>query len=284
MRLLSLLLILSFFPLMRSLLSISRLASNLHLLRQRSPSATGFEALALTITSSYQRLLATAAATDVILTADQSTVAQNRRKKVQKVADMDEFSAREELKRLNEEICCHDRLYYSEAKPVISDAAYDRLVKRAQTIVGKFTYLSPLVEKLSTVGYNVGEGSSSLHCENSHCRHALSMMSLDNTFLESELAAFLWKTDSKVIPFLSLKASSSAINSTQVDETDPTYVVEPKIDGVSLSLHYKNGELAQALTRGNGQVGEDITTTVRRFLTTRTDAIYTDSTRTMIPA
>ena len=155
------------------------------------------------------------------------------------ISTLNEAMAREELVRLNEEINSHDELYYGDAsESIISDAAYDKLVRRAEDIEGKFESLSGIVEKLSRVGYARNQKLGSFH-------HSQSMLSLDNAFNVEEIEKFANRASEKL------------------SQSKLMYVVEPKIDGLSLALHYNSdGILIGAGTRGNGQIGEDVTMNV----------------------
>ncbi|GHB98044.1 NAD-dependent DNA ligase LigA [Cerasicoccus arenae] len=128
----------------------------------------------------------------------------------------------------------HDELYYRQATPEISDREYDVLKEKlAQLEFFADAQAEPSPTK--TVGDDRTEGFRKI-------KHRQPMLSLDNTYSEDELRAFHARL---------LK---------QFDEgTDLEYVVEPKIDGVAVSVTYKNGKLTQAITRGNGAEGDDIT-------------------------
>jgi len=160
---------------------------------------------------------------------------------------MDEASALEELIRLNSEINYHDKLYFDENTPEISDAAFDKLVIRAQNLEQRFDSLKGTVEKLK----RVGDGTR--NAKFNPFFHSRSMLSLDNAFNEDDIRKFHNRT-------------SAAIQDKDTDKSmtpdDYDYVVEPKIDGVSLSLHYVDGRLVRAGTRGDGIVGEDVTSNV----------------------
>ena len=162
-------------------------------------------------------------------------------------AHMDEASALEELIRLNNEINYHDKLYFDDNKPEISDAAFDKLVIRAQNLEQRFDSLKGTVEKLK----RVGDGTR--NAKFNPFFHSRPMLSLDNAFNEEDIMKFHTRT-------------STAIQDKDTDKSmmpcDYDYVVEPKIDGVSLSLHYVDGRLVRAGTRGDGIVGEDVTSNV----------------------
>ena len=146
-----------------------------------------------------------------------------------------------ELERLAEEIARHNRLYHGEDAPEISDAAYDALVRRNAAIEAAFPELVHADSPSRQVG-----AAPAAHL--SKVTHARPMFSLDNAFSDEEVADFL----GRVRRFLRL------------DEDEPiALTAEPKIDGLSCSLRYERGVLVQALTRGDGQIGEDVTANVR---------------------
>lgn len=149
-----------------------------------------------------------------------------------------EDDARLKLTKLNDEIARHDYLYYVTSSPEISDAEYDKLVREAASIEGAFPALRGIVKKLDAVGAPPDEAKFQLKT------YTTPMLSLQNVYSTEELDEFLSRLQSKF----------SA-------ETRVEYVVEPKIDGVSLSLEYVNGKLRRATTRGNGRIGEDVTET-----------------------
>lgn len=144
----------------------------------------------------------------------------------------------EEIKKLTEAIERHNHLYYVRNTPEISDFEYDQLYKRLEQLEkenpGLITDTSPT--------HRVGGRPLA---EFKHVRHTVPMMSLDNTYNDSELIAF----DERVRKILAPQSFS--------------YVVEPKIDGVAISLLYKNGILATGSTRGDGQTGDDITANIK---------------------
>lgn len=149
--------------------------------------------------------------------------------------------AAEELARLAEEIAEHDRRYHGEDAPVISDAEYDVLRQRNAAIEKRFPELVRADTPSQRVGGEISEKFAKV-------RHALPMLSLDNLFSDDDVRNFV----TRVRRYLRLS-----------DETPLAFTAEPKIDGLSLSLRYENGELKTAATRGNGQVGENVTANAR---------------------
>ena len=153
-------------------------------------------------------------------------------------AGLDQEAARARAAELREEIERHNRLYYVEATPEISDRDFDRLLRELQDLEARFPELMTPDSPTQRVGGAPIEGFRVV-------RHAVPMMSLDNTYSVAELREF----DGRVRKGLG------------VDEVE--YVLEPKVDGVSISLRYERGVLALAATRGNGTEGDDITANAR---------------------
>ncbi len=143
-----------------------------------------------------------------------------------------------EITRLRAEIAAHDRLYYKDAQPSIDDQAYDRL--KAQ--LAKLEQANPEFDFATSPTQSVGDDR--LEAFESY-RHRKPMLSLDNTYSSAELIEFGQRL-SKRFPDQNL-----------------TYLVEPKIDGVAVSITYEEGKLVRAVSRGNGIEGDDITQNVR---------------------
>ncbi len=135
---------------------------------------------------------------------------------------------------LCEEIEKHNRLYYQEAKPEISDKEYDKLLKELVDLEKKHPELANANSPTQRVGGAPIDGFVTL-------KHRLPMLSIDNTYSPSELKEF----DKKVCKGLG--------------NDKPTYMVELKIDGVAISLIYENGILTAGVTRGDGEKGDDVT-------------------------
>ncbi|HEY6239873.1 MAG TPA: NAD-dependent DNA ligase LigA [Burkholderiales bacterium] len=149
--------------------------------------------------------------------------------------------AKVELKRLALEIESHDRHYYQDDAPKISDADYDALRKRINAIEARF----PDLVTSESPSQKIGAQPSGRFAK---VQHAVPMLSLGNAFSDEDVADFV----DRIRRFLKLDA----------DEI-PAIVAEPKIDGLSLSLRYENGELVRAATRGDGTTGEDVTGNAR---------------------
>ncbi len=152
-----------------------------------------------------------------------------------------ESEATAELEHLAAEIARHDRLYHTDDAPEISDADYDTLIRRNAAIEAAF----PNLIRPDSPSRQVGAAPADHLAKVAHARP---MFSLDNAFSEEEVGDFL----GRVRRFLSL------------DEAEPVALTaEPKIDGLSCSVRYEQRRLTRALTRGDGQVGEDVTANVR---------------------
>ncbi len=153
-------------------------------------------------------------------------------------------AAAAELRRLAEEIARHDRLYFQEDAPEISDAEYDALRQRYAEIEARFPEQAPPETPSRRVGAAPAAGFAKV-------RHRVPMLSLANAFDAEDVADFL----AGIRRFL---------KEYQADPDKPLEILaEPKIDGLSCAIRYQDGELAQAATRGDGTTGEDITANVR---------------------
>ena len=147
----------------------------------------------------------------------------------------------EELARLAKTIARHDYLYHQQATPEISDAAYDALVARNHAIEARFPDLQRIDSPSLRIGATPAPGFKKV-------KHHTPMLSLDNAFSPEDIIDFL----NRIRRFLQLP-------------TDQTIemMAEPKIDGLSASLHYQDGRFVLGATRGDGSVGEDISANLR---------------------
>ncbi|MEI9803314.1 MAG: NAD-dependent DNA ligase LigA [Pseudolabrys sp.] len=146
-----------------------------------------------------------------------------------------------EYARLQAEISEHDKRYYQKDAPTISDAEYDALRQRYNAIEARFPDLRTFESLSLKVGAAPARGFAKI-------RHAVPMLSLDNAFAEQDVVDFV----GRIRRFLKLG-----------DDDDIVFSAEPKIDGLSMSLRYENGELRTAATRGDGAEGEDVTANIR---------------------
>ena len=145
-----------------------------------------------------------------------------------------------ELERLAAQIARHNALYHTEDSPEISDAAYDALVRRNAAIEAAFPHLVRADSPSKSVG-----AAPAGHL--AKVRHAQAMMSLDNAFSDEDVIEFVLR----VRRFLKLGEGERV-----------ALTAEPKIDGLSCSLRYEDRKLVLAATRGDGQVGENVTANV----------------------
>ncbi len=149
--------------------------------------------------------------------------------------------AKAELERLKSLIEAANRKYYSKDAPDISDAEYDALKQRNLAIEARFPDLKLAESPSEQIGAPVSETFSKI-------RHEVRMLSLGNAFSDSDVLDF----DARIRKYLGMGPK------------DPlTYIAEPKIDGLSLSLRYEKGELIYAATRGDGETGENVTNNAR---------------------
>lgn len=135
----------------------------------------------------------------------------------------------------------HDRLYYVDAAPEISDLEYDRLLEELKELEAAYPQFASSDSPTQRVGDAPVEHLTAVE-------HALPMLSIDNTYNLSELAAYFQRT-TKLLP-----------------DSPIEWIMEYKIDGVAASLVYEDGQLVRGVTRGNGKVGDDITHNIRTVL------------------
>lgn len=150
----------------------------------------------------------------------------------------EERAARKRIAELRKEIELHNRLYYEEAAPRISDREYDALYRELLDLEKQFPDLASPDSPTKRVGETPLKAFAQI-------THRVPMLSLDNTYSEEELADFYRRLE-RLLP----------------NESIPV-VIEPKIDGVAVSLLYEKGKLLYAATRGDGAVGDDITQNIR---------------------
>ena len=148
-----------------------------------------------------------------------------------------------EVEALREEIRRHERLYYVEDRPEISDADFDALMQRLRELEAAHPELTTADSPTQRVG---GEPRAGL----AKARHSSPLLSLDNAYSEAELRDF----DRRV------REGAGAAGAVG-------YVAELKLDGLSMAVHYREGVLAQGLTRGDGTTGEEVTDNLRTIRT-----------------
>ena len=152
-------------------------------------------------------------------------------------------SAKEKIAALRRKIEEHDRRYYVEARPTISDAAYDVLYRELRALEEAHPELITPDSPTQRVGEKATAGFKQV-------RHAMPMLSLDNLFAKDGLDGLKkWIVSvEKLLPGESLE-----------------WLVEPKVDGLAVSLRYEHGRFVTGATRGDGETGDDITENLKTF-------------------
>ncbi|MFV7769848.1 NAD-dependent DNA ligase LigA [Shewanella marisflavi] len=143
----------------------------------------------------------------------------------------------DEIKQLTDELNQHNYRYYVDDAPSIPDVEYDRLMRRLQTLEAEHPEFALADSPTQRVG---GEALSKFN----QVTHLKPMLSLDNVFSEEEFSAFYKRINDKL-------------------PQTPAFCCEPKLDGLAVSILYRDGVFERAATRGDGNVGEDITENVR---------------------
>src|SRR6185369_878108 len=162
-----------------------------------------------------------------------------------KVDELTKRQAKAEHKRLSDEIRHHDVLYHDKDAPEISDADYDRLRTRLKAIEARFPQLVDLLSPTQQVAPAPSTAFAKV-------RHARPMLSLDNAFTDEELQGFFDRVRRGLERETDLKSDAEIALS-----------CEAKIDGLSISLRYEDGEFIQGAPRGDGTTGEDVTANLR---------------------
>ncbi|HEY5079213.1 MAG TPA: NAD-dependent DNA ligase LigA [Opitutaceae bacterium] len=150
---------------------------------------------------------------------------------------MTQSEAQKRIAALRSEVAAHDERYYRQARPEVTDQEYDRLKRELSGLESKFPEAAKAAgaeTPTERVGDDRSEGFATV-------RHRQAMQSLDNTYSEAELREF----HARLVRLLGRE--------------DLAYVVEPKIDGLAVSLTFEKGKLIRAVTRGNGVEGNDVT-------------------------
>ncbi|MBC2596352.1 NAD-dependent DNA ligase LigA [Ruficoccus amylovorans] len=164
---------------------------------------------------------------------------------------MDKSEATRRIRELRDTLARHDELYYRQGTLEIEDQEYDALKRELAALEAEFPELSTDTSPTRHVGDDRTEGFAKV-------KHRERMMSLDNTYNESELREFDARLR-RIFP-----------------DRELGYVVEPKIDGVAVCLTYEQGRLVRAVTRGNGVEGDDITANVREGVPALPDRLAGD--------
>jgi DNA ligase (NAD+) len=162
-----------------------------------------------------------------------------------KVDDLTERQGRSEHKRLSDEIGHHDKLYHEKDAPEISDADYDGLRLRLKAIEAKFPRLVDMFSPTQRVAPTPTTAFAKV-------THRRPMLSLDNAFSEEELRGFIDRVRRGLEREIDLAI-----------DAEIALACEPKIDGLSISLRYEDGEFTVGATRGDGTTGEDVTANLR---------------------
>ena len=157
------------------------------------------------------------------------------------IAVMTDLEAAAELAALAEQIAHHNQRYHGDDDPEISDAEFDGLMRRNTALEAAFPHLVLPNSPSKTVGDTPKAGFSKR-------RHAVPMLSLGNAYNDADAHEF----DARIRRFLKLD-----------DAAELAYSVEPKIDGLSINLRYEQGQLTEAVTRGDGTEGELVTNNVK---------------------
>ena len=156
---------------------------------------------------------------------------ENRDKKKEDVKKI-----RKKYLKLKKEINIHNKLYYDENNPKISDAQYDQLWKELKNLEEIFPFLKTKDSPVTKIGYKPNQNFSKV-------KHNYPMLSLENALNLEEVKKYIEKTSR----YLNIKNQFIEL------------IAEPKIDGLSISLKYKKGKFVSGATRGDGQIGENVT-------------------------
>ena len=178
----------------------------------------------------------------------------NENENIDSEKNMSFSDVQEKYTKLRNEIEYHNNLYYNEDKPLISDMEYDALMRELKQLEQEYPELLKNEENgESSPTEKVGGTASEKF---SKVRHRVPMLSLSNTYNISEIEDFNKRIE-KIILSENVKEHSKELE----------YILELKLDGLSISLIYENGVLVQAVTRGDGQVGEDVTENIMEIRT-----------------
>ena len=159
----------------------------------------------------------------------------------QDIAGLDEAAARARLSQLATQISAANSAYFQNDAPIMSDAAFDALKRENAAIEARFPHLKRQDSPSEQIGAELGEGFTKI-------THAERMLSLANAFDAADVTDFV----AGIRRYLGLAPDAQL-----------AFTAEPKIDGLSLSLRYENGQLISAATRGDGETGENVTANAR---------------------
>ncbi|GFO71977.1 DNA ligase (NAD+) [Bathymodiolus japonicus methanotrophic gill symbiont] len=148
-------------------------------------------------------------------------------------------SIAQQIAALRQQIHAHNNAYYTRDAPTVTDAEYDRQIRLLRELEEKYPEYAATDSPSLSVGGPVLSSFSKI-------RHEIPMLSLGNVYSETELNEFIERIHNR-------------LNSTQ----ELTFCVEPKLDGLAISLLYEHGKLTRAATRGDGSIGEDVTHNVK---------------------
>ena len=226
-------------------------------LRSHLVSSRSFKAKFLLLNNVQESTISTTKSTKKNKIKDETTIKKTKTKPIS-ISNMTETIARQELLILSLEIKKHDELYYTLNAPEITDSAYDKLRRRVIDIIGKYNHLkNEIIPDFDTVS----------GIPNSYFQsyiHTIPMLSLDNGHNYDDIYKFIQRHIKTIATNNSNhNTNSNNTNNTMYSISDLSYVLEPKIDGLSLSIQYKNGHLFRAGTRGDGTTGEDVTDNVK---------------------
>jgi DNA ligase (NAD+) len=188
----------------------------------------------LSVTGSFVALRLRRALVLIIMIGARAVFAAEAGSTPSVVTQLNPSEARTRIESLRAEIAHHDELYYKKSAPEISDAAYDKLKRELSALEQTFSALAKGASPSDSLGDD-RSGAFSLY------RHRERMLSLDKSYSEAELRTF------------------HARVAQQLGRNDLVYIVEPKFDGLAISVTYEKGKLVRAVTRGNGIEGDDVT-------------------------
>ncbi|MGI5891620.1 MAG: NAD-dependent DNA ligase LigA [Bacillota bacterium] len=150
---------------------------------------------------------------------------------------MDENSAQKRIEQLCQEINQHNKAYYELDMPVISDAEYDSLMRELLNLEEQYPHLADANSPSRHVG---GKALPAFATVN----HPVPLLSFDNAFSRQEVEAFMMRLEKNI------------------KITSPAFVIEQKLDGLSVAVYYRNGKFVRAATRGDGTTGENISNNI----------------------